>query len=179
MTQLNKILIVAAASLAAVGCNSGAPVAADNAPANSSANAPLRAEKMQSTLDHTLENQPPRAAASPNGAPGGKWTASGDPINTKEFDAAIEKADKDLKARPADTAAKAAAVDAYFKRGFALTEARQYASALGDYRRALKIDPSHAESQKWEQQIIGIYSMMKKDYPKEGEEPPPLPFKES
>ncbi|MBA2378755.1 MAG: tetratricopeptide repeat protein [Blastocatellia bacterium] len=171
-----KILFLAVAALVAAGCSAGAsPVS--NAPADSGSDAPLRAEKMQSTLDRTLENQPPRAAASPNG--GGKWTQSGDPIDTKEFDAAIAKANKDLKARPDDATAKASAVEAYFSRGFALTEARQYASALGDYRRALKLDPDHAESQKWEQQIIGIYTMMKKDYPKEGEEPPPLPFKES
>ena len=76
-----------------------------------------------------------------------------------------------------DDASKKALAQAYFERGVVLTEARQYASALGDYRRVLKLDPDHAESKKWIEQIVSIYSMHKKDAPKEGEEPPPLPFK--
>lgn len=69
--------------------------------------------------------------------------------------------------------------DAYYKRAVALTEARQYASALGDYRRALKNDPSNAEAKDWVDKIIMIYDSMNKTSPKEGEEPPPLPFKKS
>ena len=89
----------------------------------------------------------------------------------------IAEAEKALKAKPNDEAAKKTLAQAYFDRGAALTEARQYASALGDYRRALKYDPTHEESKKWIDQIINIYSMLKKEYPKEGEEPPPLPWK--
>jgi hypothetical protein len=59
----------------------------------------------------------------------------------------------------------------------ALTDARQYASALGDFRRALKYDPSSEEAKTWIDQIIKIYDSMNKEYPKEGEEPPPLPWK--
>ena len=47
-----------------------------------------------------------------------------------------------------------------------------------------KIDGNNAtlevqdeESKKWVDQILGIYQMLKKEAPKEGEEPPPLPFK--
>ena len=79
--------------------------------------------------------------------------------------------------KPADAAAKKVVAEAYFERGVALTEARQYASALGDYRRVLKLEPDHADAKKWIDQIIGIYGMLKKEYPKEGEEPPPLPWK--
>jgi tetratricopeptide (TPR) repeat protein len=129
-------------------------------------------------IDHTTENQTPKPA-DPSEATGGRWSASGDPIDTTEFDKAISDAEKAYKARTNDPAAITAAAEAYFKRGFALTEARQYASAIGDYRRALKIDPNHEDSKKWEQQIIGIYGMMKKEYPKPGEEPPPLPYKKS
>jgi tetratricopeptide (TPR) repeat protein len=130
---------------------------------------------MQSTAVHTTENGPaptPAADGSPT-----KWTQSGNPIDTAKFDGMIDVTQKALKAKPADESTKNSAAQAYFDRGFALTEARQYASALGDYRKALKIDPNHEESKKWIEQIIGIYSMMKKDYPKEGEEPPALPFK--
>jgi tetratricopeptide (TPR) repeat protein len=106
-----------------------------------------------------------------------KWTQSGNPIDTKEFDDEIAAAEKNLKAKPKDETAKKALAESYFKRGVALTDARQYASALGDYRRALKLDPTHADAKKWIQQIIDIYDGLNKEYPKEGEEPPPIPFK--
>ena len=89
---------------------------------------------------------------------------------------AIAVAEKKLGGKPADVTAKKTLATAYFKRAFALTEARQYASALGDYRRAMKYDPSNPEAKSWIDKIILIYSGMNKDYPKEGEEPPALPF---
>lgn len=124
------------------------------------------------SLAHTTENQP---AANPN-APG-KFAQGGEPIDTAKFDGVIAEAEKALKSKPNDAAAKTALADAYFDRGFALTEARQYAAALGDYRKALKVVPDHEESKKWIDQIVSIYQMLNKAAPKEGEEPPPLPFK--
>ncbi len=138
----------------------------------------MRAEKLQTTTAHTTENQTPKPVNA-NSAAGGKWSQSGEPIDTAKFDGKIAEAEKAVKAKPSDEAAKKALADAYFVRGSALTEARQYASALGDYRRALKLDPNHDESKNWIDQIINIYAMLKKDYPKEGEEPPPLPFKKT
>ena len=82
-----------------------------------------------------------------------------------------------VKSKPDDAAAKKLLSEAYYDRGDALTKARQYASALGDYRRALKYDPENQEAKDWIGQIVNIYKMLKKDPPKEGEEPPPLPFK--
>jgi tetratricopeptide (TPR) repeat protein len=131
----------------------------------------MRSEQLQDSRVHTTENQPPVQSTS------GKWTQSGDPIDTTKLNAAIAAAEKTLQAKPTDAAAKKAVAEAYFERGVALTEARQYASALGDYRRVLKQDPDHAEAKKWIDQIIGIYGMLKKEYPKAGEEPPPLPWK--
>ena len=59
----------------------------------------------------------------------------------------------------------------------ALTQpARQYASALGDFRRAVKNDPTNTEAQDWIKQIITIYDSINRSYPQEGEEPPPLPM---
>lgn len=149
-----------------------------NSNANTSPDRPLRTGQVQSqnTIAHSTENQPPVASNS-NG--GGKWSASGDPIDTARFDGVIAEAEKAVKAKPNDEAAKKTLAQAYFDRGSALTEARQYASALGDYRRALKYDPNHEESKKWIEQIVGIYAMLKKEAPKEGEEPPPLPFKKA
>jgi hypothetical protein len=41
----------------------------------------------------------------------------------------------------------------------------------------LKYDPNDEDSKKWIDQIVGIYSMLKKQAPAEGQEPAPLPFK--
>ncbi len=105
-----------------------------------------------------------------------KWTRSGDPIDTKEFDTAIANAEKELKSAAGDSAKKNALAEAYFKRGFALTQARQYAAAIGDYRKALKQVPDHSESKKWIATISNIYKTMNREIPAEGEEPKPLAF---
>ena len=147
-----------------------APVANSTKPIN----AAQQTNEARSVLSHSGESGTPKPA-NENGSvtrPG----ATGDPIDTTKFDAAIAKAEKAMKS-DAGESSKTALAEAYFERGFALTEARQYASALGDYRRAIKLDPNHEESKKWIDQIVGIYQMLKKDPPKEGAEPPPLPFK--
>jgi len=131
-------------------------------------------EKPQTAIAHSLENQTPKDDAS--GSQKSKWTQSGDPIDTKEFDAAIASAEVALGKKPSDAEAKKAVSAAYFNRAEALTQARQYASALGDYRKAVKHDPSNAEAKEWIDKIIMIYDSIKRGYPKEGEEPPPLPF---
>lgn len=163
-------------TLAFTGCNNSRPQAVQTPDSNQ---APQRNEKMQSVVSHTTENQPPPAGNSYNtNAPAKtKWTQSGNPIDTKLFDNEIARAVKAQKANPADGPANYALADAYFKRGFALTESRQYASALGDFRRVIKYDPTNEEAKGWIDQIISIYNSINKEYPKEGEEPPPLPFK--
>ena len=93
------------------------------------------------------------------------------------FDSEIKQAETKQKANPKDETLKKSLAEAYVKRGIALTDARQYASALGDYRRALKLDPTNEEAKKWIEQIISIYESINRSYPSEGEEPPPLPFK--
>jgi tetratricopeptide (TPR) repeat protein len=173
-----KYIAVVIAALFTVACSTDEANVAQSSKTANGNNEPIRTGKLQSTIEHTTENQPPKPAGTAP-ANGGRWSASGDPIDTAEFDKAIDDAEKALKAKPNDASAKEAAATAYFNRGFALTEARQYASALGDYRRALKIDPDHGESKKWEMEIIRIYEMMKKEYPKPGEEPTPLPFKKA
>ncbi|HVF46915.1 MAG TPA: tetratricopeptide repeat protein [Pyrinomonadaceae bacterium] len=146
--------------------------------ATTSANTP-RGEKIDSAIAHTTENQPPKPSNAQSANPSGqsKWTQSGDPIDTTALDAAIMAAEKTLTSKSGDPAAKKALGEAYFKRAVALTDARQYASALGDYRRTLKHDPSNAEAKDWIERIVSIYSSINRSYPAEGEEPPPLPFK--
>jgi tetratricopeptide (TPR) repeat protein len=154
-----------------VGCdNAGKPVPVEPG-SNSSAAANNRS---QTAIAHTTENQQPKAE---NGGAKSGWTSGGDPIDTTAYDTAIKDAEKALASKPNDAAAKKALAAAYLKRANALTDARQYASALGDYRRALKYDPDNAEAKQWISQITSIYESMNKSYPAEGEEPPPKPFK--
>jgi tetratricopeptide (TPR) repeat protein len=164
-------------ALAFTGCTTRAPQAVDN----SNTNSPQRNEKMKSVVAHTTENEnPPMNGSVPPANSGAKtkWSQSGNPIDTKEFDARIVQAEKDLKSRPKEASAKTNLSQAYYERGMALTDARQYASALGDFRRAVKLDPANEDAKGWIDQIISIYNSINKEFPKEGEEPPPLPFKE-
>jgi tetratricopeptide (TPR) repeat protein len=175
---MKKLILIGIAAAAVAGCDSAPrPVANTNA-ANTAVES-NRSERSETVIAHSSENQPPASMPAGNStAPGskGKWTQSGDPIDTKEFDAAIASAEKEAKAKPSDGAAKKALGDAYMKRAVALTEARQYASALGDYRRVVKNDPENEEAKNWIDQIITIYSSLGRTPPPEGEEPPPLPF---
>ncbi len=168
-----KLIIVTILLLASFGCDSaGKPVAQNT---NSTAVA-SKDDKPQTAIAHSVENQPPGNAPVQSGEKS-KWTQSGDPIDTKELDAAIASAEVALGKKPSDSEAKKAAGAAYYSRAEALTRARQYASALGDYRRALKHDPSNADAKEWIDKIIMIYESINRAYPKEGEEPPPLPLK--
>lgn len=175
--DIMKSAIICLLAAFAVGCSSNAQQVQNT---SNSAAEPLRSEKLQPTTAHTTENQPQKITNS-NSSPGSssKWSQGGEAIDTAKFDGVIAAAEKTVKSKPSDGEAKKTLAQAYYDRGFALTEARQYASALGDYRRTLKYDPNHEDAKKWIDQIISIYAMLKKDYPKEGEEPPALPFKKT
>lgn len=160
-----KFVIVTLSAFLAIGCgNAASPV-----PSNSSTAAPASNEKGQTVIAHSTENKSDATTA-----PASKWKQSGDPIDTKPFDTVIAAAEVAQKKSPNDAAAKKALADAYYKRADALTAARQYASALGDYRRTIKYDPSNAEAKDWIEKIIGIYSSLNREAPPEGQEPPPL-----
>ena len=165
--MIKQVILFSIAAIS-VACGS-APVAvqqnANGAP-TSGTNQP------QSVIAHSSESKPGDTAAA--GKP--KWSQSGEPIDTKAFDSAIIASERALSTKPADEKLKKIVSTAYFNRGFALTEARQYAAALGDYRKAYKLDPAKAEAKEWIDKIIKIYDGLKKEYPKEGEEPPALPF---
>jgi len=105
-----------------------------------------------------------------------KWTQSGSPIDTSAFDREIERAQEKLKAKPEDKALKTVVAEAFLKRGAALTEVGQYASALGDYRHVLKYDADNADAKTWINKITEIYDSINRQAPEPGEEPPPLPF---
>jgi tetratricopeptide (TPR) repeat protein len=161
-----KVIIIFAAVLFAIGCNTNGPVPQNSSPAAANSSP----EKAQTAIAHSSENKMPSNAPSS----GSKWTQSGDAFDTSEFDAAVASAEKALGAKSADEGLKLALGAAYLKRATALTEKRQYASALGDYRRTLKYDPLNAEAKQWIEQIMSIYKSINRSYPAEGEEPPPL-----
>ncbi|HEV7698749.1 MAG TPA: hypothetical protein VGO43_00825 [Pyrinomonadaceae bacterium] len=164
LTTLTCLLAACGSAPRPTAENSNAP--GSNIPAN---------ERPQTAIAHTTEGGNPPGAV-PTGEKS-KWSQGGDAIDTSSYDAAIVSAEKTLTAKPTDAAAKKAVGDAYYKRADALTQARQYAAALGDYRRALKADPSNPDAKKWIDQITSIYQSMNKESPPEGQEPPPLPFK--
>lgn len=95
------------------------------------------------------------------------------PTDVDAQTAAIDKADKALKAKPTDDAAKKELAKAYFDRAFILTNAAQYSAALGDFRKGLKLDPSDTKAKEMHDQIVEIYGMVGKPVPKEGEEMAP------
>jgi tetratricopeptide (TPR) repeat protein len=86
---------------------------------------------------------------------------------------AIKKAEAEYKKDPGSKEALAAA---YFERAFALTKAAQYRAALGDFRKGLKLDPNNESAKNMHDEIIRIFQSINREPPKEGEEPPPLPF---
>jgi tetratricopeptide (TPR) repeat protein len=172
--MIMKYALLAIAALFAASCVNQPQVVQNSNTTNPQT---AKAERRETAIAHTIENQPGKPAPGPGGpsAPG-KWSASGTPIDTAMYDGTIAAAEKIIQSKPADETAKKNLADAYYERGVALTQAQQYAAALGDYRRALKYDPEHEGSKDWIGQIEGIYKMLKKDAPKQGEEPPPLPF---
>lgn len=81
-----------------------------------------------------------------------------------------------MKPKPKDEEARRTLARAYLARADALTQARQYRSALGDYRRAMKYDPENEDANEMATTIINILKSMGRDVPAEGTEPPPMPF---
>lgn len=100
----------------------------------------------------------------------------GDAIDTSQLDSDVSTAENTVKEKPGDEDARVALAHAYLARANALTKARQYRSALGDYRRTLKYDPQNKEAVDMSGTIISILKQMGRDIPPEGQEPPPLPM---
>ncbi|CAN5744738.1 hypothetical protein BH24ACI2_BH24ACI2_06630 [soil metagenome] len=168
---MKKITVLLFLALTAFGCGNAVQQTADvNAPAQNSNDSLVVSS--HSGENYSTENP----TIVPKSETRTKWKQSGDPIEVTSFNAEIAQAEKNLEAKPNDQATKKALAEAYLKRAIALTDARQYASALGDYRRALKYDVSNPEAKNGRDEIISIYESLNRDYPQEGEEPPPLPF---
>jgi tetratricopeptide (TPR) repeat protein len=186
---MKKILIFIVLSLFFIGCGSSGPEISEK-PIEQKKSSETKNGQPETVAAHTLDKENdakamptvPKSEAdkvdmvkSPDKKT--KWTRSGNPIDTSKFDEDVKKAEKDFKAKSNDETAKKNLSEAYTKRGVALTEARQYAAAIGDYRKALKYNPENAEAKKWIATITNIYKSINREVPKEGEEPKPLEFK--
>ena len=115
---------------------------------------------------------PVAPAATASSAPG--KASMGEAIDTSEYDSKIKRLEEQAKKKPDDEATRKQLAQAYLERGNALTQARQYQSALGDYRRTLRYDPGNEEARYWSDTIIGIMKQMNRELPAEGAEPTPL-----
>jgi len=100
----------------------------------------------------------------------------GTPIDTAADDAEIKRLEQVADKRKGDAQARLDLARAYATRASHLTQAAQYRSALGDWRRATKLDPSNEEAQNMIATITSIFQQLNREPPAPGEEPPPLPF---
>ena len=179
---MKKIAILNFLLLVSIGCNNAPTKVQENmnVSPNTSVSQHSTGANDLTVSSHSQDKkseQMPTNAGNQNSGEKTKWTQSGNPIDTTEFDAEIKNVQDKMKENPKEESLKTLLADAYVKRAMALTDARQYASALGDYRKAQKLDPKNETAKEWIAQIIQIYGSLNKDYPKEGQEPPPLPFK--
>lgn len=173
--MIKKFLIIVLAVFVLLGCNNSSPrVSEDKLPPDEKKT--NKRDYAEPVIAHSSDKQARTLSTIERSTGKKKWTRSGNPIDTSKFDEEIDKAERILKSKSGDEAAIRTVSEAYYKRGFALTEARQYASAIGDYRRALKYDPQNSDAKKWIAVIIGIYKSINREAPNEGEEPPPLEF---
>jgi tetratricopeptide (TPR) repeat protein len=130
-------------------------------------------EKSLSPMSNTAVN-PANAANRP--ASGSTESPMARAIDVSAQTTQIEAAEKEFKAKSSDAKVKESLAKAYFDRAFLLTDAAQYRAALGDFRKGLKLNPTDAQAKSMHDQIISIFASIKREPPKEGEEPAPMPF---
>ena len=139
--MMKKLFVITWVGLVLMGCSKSTPNISKRADLFLK-NQKLKARKIsESLVAHSNDPQAKTLPKVEKSKEKKKWTQSGNPVDMSKLDAEVEKAEKFLKTKPNDEGAKKIVSQAFYKRGFVLTEARQYASAIGDYRRALKYDP--------------------------------------
>ncbi|HEX8368972.1 MAG TPA: hypothetical protein VF604_10565 [Pyrinomonadaceae bacterium] len=177
---MKKALVAGFLAFGLAACGNSAQVAQQQTP---NANNPNVSTGQNAnslvTSSHSSNKTESANNALPNGAP---KTQTESPmakaIDVSEFTTNIEKAEKDYKAKQTGAKAKEALAEAYFTRAFALTEAAQYRAALGDFRKGLKLNPDNKDARAMHDRILSIFQSINREPPKEGEEPPPMPFKQ-
>ena len=98
--------------------------------------------------------------------------AGGSPVDTAEIDRDIKRLEASTK-KDADSQQQLA--KAYAARAAKLTGVRQYRAALGDWRRAARLDPANVEAREMVGTITSILQSMNRPVPAPGTEPTPLP----
>ena len=183
---MRKILIISLASLISIGCGGAAQQTptvttinsnqtTNNAPVVQTSNVSTAQPEGNQAVVSSHSNTAEKPATAP---PSESLTSTGSPmarpVDVNSLTADIEKAEKEYKKNPAtkDRLAKA-----YFIRATALTEAAQYPAALGDYRKGLKLEPNDEAAKSMHDEIVRIFKTLKREPPKEGEEPKPLAIK--
>jgi hypothetical protein len=175
---MKKAVIIGFLSIGMAACANSAQVATQPTPNANNANVstPKSADSLV-TSSHSTDKTSGANNSSPANAP---KTQTESPmakaIDVSEMTAAIEKAEKDYTAKQTNPKAKEALAEAYFARAFALTEAAQYRAALGDFRKGLKLSSKNKDAAAMHDRIISIFKSINREPPKEGEEPPPMPF---
>lgn len=178
---MKKIAVLSLSALFLFGCTSASQQTV-NAPAQNAANTSAQTAQRPAMSDsglvssHSMERSSASKPAQ-NTSSSSMSSPNQQAIDVSEMTAKIEKADKEYKAKSSDPKAKETLAVAYFDRAFALTKAAQYRAALGDFRKGLKLKPDDKEAKDMHDQIISIFESIGREAPKEGEEPPPLPFK--
>lgn len=101
--------------------------------------------------------------------------AGGSPIDTSEIDRDIKRLEAGTK-KNTDANTTQQLAKAYAARAAKLTGVRQYRAALGDWRRAARIDPANSEAREMVGTITSILQSMNRPVPAPGTEPTPLPL---
>ena len=177
---MKKTAIIGFLAFAVAACGNSAQVATQPTPNANNTSIATGQKNADSLVVSSHSSEKTQGATNPSMPNGAQKTQTESPmakaIDVSEMNAAIEKAEKDYKAKPSDAKAKQALAGAYFERAFALTEAAQYRAALGDFRKGLKLDPNKKDAKDMHDRIISIFKSINREPPKEGEEPAPMPF---
>jgi hypothetical protein len=178
---MKKAVIIGFLAFTLAACSNSAQVATPPTPNANNTN--VSASKNTDSLVTSSHSTDKTAGVNNNTQNAAPKTQTESPmakaIDVSEMTAAIEKAEKDYTAKQTDAKAKEALAEAYFARAFALTEAAQYRAALGDFRKGLKLTSKNEDAKAMHDRIIGIFKSINREPPKEGDEPPPMPFKKA
>lgn len=175
--KTHLILVVLALGLLNYACGRGDSASQNNQNANAASSASRtdtsgasKSRELGATSSHgggaTTTTNSGAAPASASGGDADRALA-----NTAEYDARIEKAAAKADASGATESDKKAASEAYLARGNVYRDAgnpRLYKFALGDYRRALRYDPSNREAKEKMDEIVSIYQSMGRPVPTNG-----------
>lgn len=169
---MRKPAIISALAACALAAACGAP-----GPTAKTRNTNAQASNTQTSIAHgTNTSQDAGVAASHGDAAQPSTTgaaATKPPVETKELDAKVEKAEAKAKAAGAGDADKKAAARAYFERAdFFRGEGSPmlYKFALADYRRGLRYDPTNEDARAKMDEIVSIYKSMGRPVPELGNE---------